>query len=142
MKFEIENYLIVEANSPSLSDMRDGKHWKYAVSGTRIYPIEVSIPIIRKGQGCIGLAMIRELHIDSNRTVITFDVFKCDQKQANAYYDLYRNNLSMGNGSSGDDYEDTEDMVIPGLVGGVTSRMRHTDETTYRPSPKRKNGWD
>lgn len=147
MKFEVENYLVLEANSPSLSNLREGKYWKYAVSGARIYPINTSIPIIRKGEGCIGLAVVNEMTIDANHTVVSFTVHKCDQSQAKAYYNLYRNNLSMGNNSSDDGYEDAEDMVIPGLVGGVTARMRDVDETTFRPRPKssgyRKNsGWD
>lgn len=147
MRFEVENYLVLEANSPSLSDLRDGKYWKYAVSGARIYPIEISIPIIRKGEGCIGLAVIREMTIDANSTVVVFTVHKCDSSQAKAYYNLYRNNLSMGNNASDDDYENAEDMVIPGLVGGVTARMRD-DEPSFRPRPrfsgnqKKKNGWD
>ena len=147
MKFEVENYLVLEANSPSLSDLRNGKYWMYAVSGAKIYPLEISIPIIRKGEGCIGLAVINEMTINANSTVVVFTVHKCDSYQAKVYYNLYRNNLSMGNNASDDAYENAEDMVIPGLVRGVTARMRDTDETTFRPRPRssghqKNHGWD
>lgn len=147
MRFEVENYLVLEANSPSLSNLRDGKYWRYTVSGARIYPINTAIPIIRKGEGCTGLAVINEMTIAANSTTVVFTVHKCDASQAKAYYNLYRNNLSMGNNDSDDEYESAEDMIIPGLVGGVTSRMAVEDRPSSRPRPRSSGhqnhrGWD
>lgn len=151
MNLEIENYLVLESNAPSLSGLKEGKHWKYSVSGPHIYPIDVSIPIIRKGEGCVGLAVIQSLMITSYRTDITFNVYSVDNAAGKAYYNLYRDNINTGMNKSDDEYADSEDVLIPGLMGSSSRRSSFDEDERphQRPRPKfnssslKKNkGWD
>lgn len=66
---------------------------KYTIkSEKRIYPIGFQIPLIIKGQGCVGMIKILKTVIDQNETKIYFeDMASFDIKSdvASHYYERY-----------------------------------------------------
>lgn len=86
----------------------------YTVIGEVYIPLESVVPIISNGK-CIGLGVIKALHITSSSTEIEF-LFEngISKEKRAAYYDLYRNNAS--NADSYDDPYENQDQVIPGAM--------------------------
>lgn len=66
---------------------------KYTVkSEKRIYPIGFQIPLIIKGQGCVGMIKVLKTVIDQKETKIYFeDIASFDEKSevASHYYERY-----------------------------------------------------
>lgn len=61
-------------------------------SEKRIYPIGFQIPLIIKGQGCVGMIKILKTVIDQNETKIYFEntaSFDTNSEVASHYYERY-----------------------------------------------------
>lgn len=106
--------------------------YSYTNSGNHIYPLGVFLPVIKRGHGCIGMGIVRTIVMTENSTQVEFEYTKTVNPQhAQAYYSLYRGQVSMGNSSSGDIYESSEDMLIPGAMATMGIKPNLT--------PKKKN---
>ena len=115
MSFKIMNYLVLDSGV-SMSSMRISKnHYRYTEEGMLLYPIKSVVPVIARGKGCIGTALIKSLNIDENTTSVQFEFVEVDKNTARVLYSLYMNNSTMQSGSDGyDPYN--QDIVLPGAV--------------------------
>ena len=112
----------------------------YTVNGDVIYPLETPLPVIQRGKGCIGVALVNSSTRTKSSTTINFAMSKVSKTEADAYYTLYRNQISMSN-SEEDAYENASDMVIPGMMtsAGVkpkTTRDNRNSSRTYGTKPR------
>lgn len=122
MNFNFGQYVICSANEYAGFSSRT----KFSMPGITIYPIGVPIPVIVKGKGCGGNAVISNVSYDENSTTITFSLSEVSKEVGNAIYSLYRGQASTS-GQSADSYED---QFIPGAMrkssgvsfGGSSSR--------------------
>ena len=95
----------------------------FTVNGDVIYPLGTPMPVIVKGSGCIGVGIVVSSTRNGSSTSITFKLSKTDNASASAYYDLYRNQISVSTDSE-DAYENASDMVIPGMMAGATVKPK------------------
>ena len=102
----------------------------FTVNGDVIYPLETPMPVIRKGVGCIGVGMIKSSMRSKSATTITFILSKCNEDSARAYYDLYRNQISIAPNSD-DVYDNASDIVIPGMMmsAGVKPKISSSNSS-------------
>ena len=103
----------------------------FTVNGDVIYPLGTPMPVIVKGSGCIGVGIVLSSTRNGSSTSITFKLSKTDNASANAYYDLYRNQISVSSDSD-DAYENASDMVIPGMMAGATVKPKLSDDDRIR----------
>ena len=109
-----------------LDDVPNRKHeYHHTVNGEVYIPLETTVPVIQKGYGCIGLGMVTEIVMRKDSTTIIFTMSKVGKDAADAYYSLYKNQVTM---SDSNDVYDQSDVVIPGM-------MASTAKST--PKPKR-----
>ena len=101
------------------------------VNGEVYYPLETPMPIILKGKGCIGIGMVNEMTISTSSTTIVFVASKISDNDANAYYALYRNQVSVSSNTSSDLYEQS-DAIIPGMMTSINRKQ-------HQPEPRRRN---
>lgn len=95
-----------------------GKTYNYTQSGVIIYPIGKLLPIIRKGSDCIGLGKIISFTVTEETTRVTFTTMgKLSNEAKDAYYGLYRQDVTFSSHSSNDDIYDSTDTIIPGAMG-------------------------
>lgn len=118
------------------------------ISGYQILNIDTYVPIIVKGRGCVGMAEVKSLLFTKDTTSVRFNFYNVNSKEeGKAYYDLYRNSV---NGD--EDYENSQDTVIPGIAGNkrLTSSIFNEDDdddddnsdTFYRgPRPTSRFPW-
>ena len=100
------------------------------MNGEVYFPLETPMPIILKGKGCIGIGMIHKMTITKSSTTIKFEATKINDNDANAYYALYRNQVSVSDNT--DSYDQT-DVIIPGMVSSVKPRKANIeDDYDYR----------
>lgn len=89
MVLEFNWFLVVASHDRLIS--KDGSF--YTIKDTkRIYPIGFQIPLIIKGNGCIGLVKIFKTVIDEKKTQIFFtytEHFQMDSDVAKHYFDRY-----------------------------------------------------
>ena len=114
---------------------RDKETCEYTVNGDVIYPLLTPLPVIKQGSGCIGIGIITSSIRKSSSTTVVFSLSKVSSEDANAYYNLYRNQISTLEDAD-DAYEATADMIIPGMMTRVISRPK--GPSSGRPSPKRR----
>ena len=138
---KLANFIVVD---DTMSRNRD--ICTFTVNGDVIYPLETPLPVIRKGSGCIGIGIISSSTRKSTTTSITFKLSETSASAANAYYDLYRNQVSTG---GSDDAYDTSDAIIPGMMVGSRKPSASKDNSRNRrgrgPSLSdiiRDNNWD
>lgn len=110
MTFNFNNFIVVDDSFSK----RFGRQ-SFTVTGQQLYQIGTAIPVIRKGSGCIGIAVVEAFTVTQTATTVTFDVSKVNENDAKVYYKLYQNSLSIG---ESDDMSDQEDMIIPGAMLG------------------------
>lgn len=148
MNIQIETMVVLD----NVNHVPTHKLVQYTVPGTKVYPLMVPIPVIKKGTGCIGLGMVSAVSMTVDSTTIEFTLTAISTENAKSYYNLYRNVIS--NSDSDAAYGD-EDMVIPGLARSASGSMSDDDdegdyssnrfEASYardRRRPKPKRGWD
>ena len=117
---KVLQFLVVEEN------INNGRN-VHAVTGECYIPCESLVPVIRKGKGCVGVAVVKGLHITHESTQIEFELSReISKEKKTAYYDLYRNHVSVS-GSSSDPYEDT-DQIIPGAMVGNSRAVKEPRE--------------
>ena len=109
----------------------------FTVNGDVIYPLETPMPVIRKGTGCIGVGMIKSSTRSKSATTITFILSKCNEESARAYYDLYRNQISISPNTD-DVYDAASDMVIPGMMASAGIKPKVSSDN-YRPRRKKES---
>ena len=112
---------------------RSSKAYERTLNGEVYFPLETPMPIIVKGKGCIGIGMVNELRITKSSTTITFQWSKVNEADANAYYALYRNQVSVSDDNT--DPYDQSDAIIPGMMTSVNKKADYTSDT----SPRRRN---
>lgn len=115
MNFTFGQYVICNATEYSSFGMKN----KFSIPGNVIFPIGVPVPVIVKGKGCGGNAIISSVYYDENSTTITFTLSEVSKETGNAIYSLYRGQASTSS-QSADSYED---QFIPGAMrksSGVT----------------------
>ena len=125
MNFTFEPFLLVDG------ECHYNNHKQYAttLNGQKLFNINALTPIIKKGYGCIGVAQVSSICINEYNTEVIFTFHQADSGAKDAYYNLYRNSLSlMPNPNM--DYDDDEDLVIPGLMG-KKSKGGHKERPTF-----------
>lgn len=115
---EFKNFIVL-ADMPS-----KGKTQEASLSGEVILPLDTPLPVIVQGTGCIGLGVVFELRIRLDGTIVLYKLTRdIDNRSKEAYYNLYRNQVSSG----GAEERYNADAVIPGAIGslrGNSSRQR------------------
>lgn len=129
MNFNFGQYVV--CNTTEYSSM--GKKNKFSMPGITIYPIGVPVPVIVKGKGCGGNAIINEVSYDENSTTITFTLSEVSKEVGSAIYSLYRGQASTSNQSSGS--VSYEDQFIPGA-------MRRSSGVSFGASNKKSGNKD
>ena len=137
MVISVETFLVMESNGPQLRDLRYKNVWRYAVAGTKLFPVGSILPIIRKGTGCIGLAQIVGCNMMQDKTEVTFITTNCSEDMADSCYSLYRNEIT-NNPDTGDLYDDAEDTLIPGIIGSGNRNSGYypSSSGSSKPRPK------
>ncbi len=119
---KVTNYVVLE-NGTSLGSLRMSKRvYQYTDQGMVLYPIGSLIPVIAKGDGCIGMAVIKSLLMEEDTTTVRFQFVKIGTQAASVLYSMYQNNASMRGYSSDDPYTNS-DIVIPGAVAPVEKNL-------------------
>lgn len=95
----------------------------YRVSGMVIFPINSPIPVIVKGEGCIGIASVSKFTVDATSTTITFTLEECSKEASKVFYNLYKN-YTVGGGIDADDPYSNTDQLIPGAMLNPNLRPR------------------
>lgn len=126
MKLTIESHVLISEPLPR----GNREPISVAIEGIRIYPIGETIPVILKGTGCVGLATIIGCDMTKLQTRVTFTHHQCDETTAKVLYNQYRNKISSDEYDD-DNYDSGDDMVIPGLARGGSSR----ESSRRRPKP-------
>ena len=102
--------------------------------GTVFIPMEMPVPVVVKGYGCVGIGIVTEIRMTSNSTKILFDLeTSISESSKKAYYDLYRNQASQMVNT--EDPYDNDDVIIPGAINSVKNnssvKKKQSDENTY-----------
>jgi hypothetical protein len=114
MSLKITNYLVVDSNI-DMRELKISKNcYEYTSEGSIFYPIKSVIPVIVKGKGCVGTAVIKQILIKEETTTVGFEFNTVDSVTAKVMYSMYMNNASMMNTSDGDIYN--HDVSIPGAI--------------------------
>lgn len=109
MNYNFSSFLVMD----NAKRFKVGGVYDERVSGYQILNIGTYVPVIVKGGGCVGMAKIESLLLTNNTTSVRFTFYNVpSMKEGQIYYNLYRNSLSGSN-----DYEDAQDVIIPGLMG-------------------------
>jgi Ni,Fe-hydrogenase III small subunit len=88
--------------------------YEYTDGGSILYPINNVIPVIVKGKGCIGTALVKYLIMKEETTTVGFEFNTAiSDTTAKVMYAMYMNNSSMMNDND-DVY--SHDVSIPGAV--------------------------
>ena len=130
---QILNFIVIDG---SLRSFRDGKGYAFTLSGENYIPLATPIPIIQKGHGCVGIGMVEELNITQTSTTIYFKAEEVSDNSAKAYYNLYRNQISV---SSNTDYSGQEDTLIPGMARGIRPSVNINDNSIKDKKSRREN---
>lgn len=133
---EMSFFIVIDANVNLRSIRINSEEYEYTNTGTKIYPFNSPLPVIRKGSGCIGIAIVKNINLTGTSTTVTFTFTEVDQDSAKAYYSLYRNTTSMNTMSSDDAYENAEDAVIPGAMLNA-QKMKNVGDKRYSGSKSR-----
>lgn len=111
MKFEVASYLVLDNNQR----YRTGAEYDRTINGYCLFNIGAYVPIIVKGVGCIGTARIRTILLSKDTTSVRFVYNPINEKEGEVHYTMYRNIVSN---MSDEDYEFSQDAIIPGLATG------------------------
>lgn len=114
---KVLQFIVIESNHGSGT-------YEHTVTGECYIPCNTPVPIIRKGHGCIGIGVVKSLLITAESTRIEYDSREISKEKKKAYYDLYRNNMSVSDVE--DPYANT-DQVIPGAMVGKKNKDRFFD---------------
>lgn len=117
---------------------RNKETFTFTVSGDVIYPLETAIPVIKKGSGCIGIAIIKFSTRSATSTTITFKMSKCSTEDSRAYYNLYRNQISLSSDTE-DSYENASDMIIPGMMTSASIKPTIESNSKHNTRSSRRN---
>ena len=113
MKLRLSNFIVTDSGSVS----RHHPHNTTEMDVCMIVPLDQPLPVIVRGQGCIGLGVVTSITLTPTGTVIKFDLDdSISDNEAKAYYNLYRNQASS---SSGGDRYSSADTVIPGAISSL-----------------------
>lgn len=125
---EMKNFIVID---DSLRAKRSGyDEYSHCMNGAVFVPLETPIPVIQKGKGCVGVGMVSKIIMTASSTTIIFTVEDTTESNAKAYYDLYRNQVSLSNEK---DVYDNSDVVIPGVMGiGKKKRSNRDSDGDYR----------
>lgn len=118
MNIKFCNYLVLGSND-NLRNMKVSRQsYQYTGEGMLLYPIKGVIPIIQRGYGCIGTAVIKSFTVNENTTTVEFEFTEVDKNAAKVLYSLYMNSSTMtAELDTSDPYNN--DVVIPGAMGGA-----------------------
>lgn len=122
MNVVFEQFLVVSSRDYDRFSER-GKN-DYTESGVHLYDVNQLVPVIIKGQGCLANARISAITITQSGTTVTFTLTEIAKATSEAAYNMYKNQVSAGNSSTGDKYEDAKDSVIPGIYTGSSRKFR------------------
>lgn len=118
----LENFIIV-------NDIKRRGTESYTVDGMVLLPIGTPLPVILKGKGCCGIGIVSELRITEQTTTIKFELNEISKEHADAYYALYRNQVTF-NTDSDDPYEQT-DQIIPGMMRSLPGKGSSSKKDDY-----------
>lgn len=124
---QISNFIITD-EEPGYQ-----KNQTIIMRGEVYIPLGIPVPVIRKGVGCIGLGIVKELRITLNETTVKFSLDETlSREDMHAYYNLYRNGQSSSK-SNGSPYENT-DAVIPGAINSLRGNKKEKQRAmSYTP---------
>lgn len=109
---------IVMEHDTRLGDTRSrDKTYQYTVGGAVIFPVGAYVPVIRSGDGCLGIAQIISTEMRETSTTVTFKFVERDGNYQ-ALYKLYKLNARMQKTGSDED----EDSYYPGRPDADVSR--------------------
>lgn len=121
------------ANFIVLDDRPNRKQeYHHTVNGEVYIPLETTVPVIQRGYGCIGLGMVTEIVMRKDSTTIIFTMSKVGKDAADAYYSLYKNQVTMN--ESDDVYDQASDVIIPGMMASTaksTPKPKRSSSTNY-----------
>lgn len=130
---KVENYIVI---SDKISHKRVQN---FTVNGEVYIPLDIPVPVILKGTGCVGIGIVTELVITSAATTITFNYEpNIDKGSKIAYYNLYRNQVSQKTNSE-DPYENSSDVVIPGAITSISTKGTKNKSTYHWSENTRDN---
>lgn len=112
--YTISNVITIDKTA-RMKNLREGKNYVFTNSGSILYPIGMTIPIIQNGVGCIGTGSVVSFTVTENLTEVRFTYTPLDvnSKLAVALYNMYRGSMSAGSAGG----YDGEDVMIPGAMG-------------------------
>ena len=128
---EILNFIVIDDSLRSKKISRS--EYAHTIGGAVYLPVETSLPVILKGEGCVGLGSVSKLEITAEATTIYFKVYEIDESQKKAYYALFRNQVTMSN--SDDPYDNT-DQIIPGMMTSTT-KSKDASSLNYNRNQRR-----
>jgi hypothetical protein len=127
MAIKIGNALVMDKGT-KIGECRAtrGGVYQYTQEGHIVYAINVPVPVIVKGEGCIGIATPIEYTASDTTTEVlfTFSAIQ-DQKVAKVFYEMYRSTVTMNADS---DPFDNSDMLIPGSVSPQQPKDFESDD--------------
>lgn len=85
------NWYLVVADESEIKEIGNDKYTTVK-SEHRIYPINSEVPLIVKGEGCIGIVKILSFTIKEEETIIEFEYMKklkLDDPVSKHYYEMY-----------------------------------------------------
>ena len=129
MSIKITNYLVLDSNT-EISSLKVSRHTHgYTEQGTVLYPIKNVIPVIVRGKGCVGTALVKTVIMREETTTVEFEFTKVDPVTAKVLYNMYMNNSSMVNNSD-DVY--SNDVSIPGAINAPKVNLADKLESNKR----------
>lgn len=138
MNLSLETFIVIDAET-KMSSIKTGGQYEWTNSGMKLYPIGTILPIIKKGKECMGLGVVRSMTITESSTTIVFEVVE-QGRDYSAYYNLYRNQNTVGYTNATDSY-DEYDMVVPGAYtasrANATPSVKSSKPSASRSSKKR-----
>ena len=124
MSLKITNYLVLDNDINMRNLLVSKTYYEYTEEGNVFYPIKGVIPVIVKGKGCIGTALIKSIYIKEETTTIGFEFTPVNNTTAKVMYAMYMNNSSMMNVTDNDVYN--HDVSIPGAINTPTVNLANT----------------
>lgn len=91
MPYEFNWYLVVKDKN-AIQGIEDGL-FQTIKQEPRIYPLESELPLITKIDGCVGMAVIKEIMITKAQTIIKFEImhkYEPNDVIAKHYFDTYK----------------------------------------------------
>jgi len=127
---KISNFIVMDRGP-------DGRHGTAYANEYLVVPIAQPLPVIVRGRGCVGLGVVTKIEITDDGTTIKFDFDRSiSDAEAEAYYNLYRNQASNG----GEDRYSNTEAVIPGAISRLGNNRSERSNDSRKGHKKKSSG--